>query len=240
MNKTRIKIALIALCVIGCFAYTVTTLLRALNAPYEAEKSAVSIPVTATQHTSSDLPKVQMRNRSGMSSHAHCTIYNVQSPMSNVQSPNPLTTNPLTSNPFTIRLSSAKVHSIGGGGSSVESRESRVESNIQSTISNAQYGTAVPLLAVNTSAWSVNRDLTETDGESVAGIAARRIAPPDDGGSNIGGPGNIAPPGDEGELLGSPIGEMPILFIGLLGIVYGVVVPRIRRLRESSTTQHRR
>lgn len=208
MNKTRIKIAFIAMCVIGCFAYTVTTLLRALNAPYKAEKSAVSVPYVSSRSVSSDMPKVQMRTLR-VNSRESRVMDNGQSQIT------------YNLSPITYHLSSAQVHSIGGGGGSrVNSRESRVESNVQYTMSNIQCGTIVPLLAVNSSAFSVNRDLTETDGESVVGKSMRKIAPPDDGGSGIGGPGNIAPPGDEGELLGSPVGPVPFLFLAFLALLY--------------------
>ena len=215
MNKTRIKIAFIALCVIGCFAYTVTTLLRALNAPYKADKSAGSVPYVSSRSVSSDLPKVTLRNIG--------TMYDGRGTMDEVRWTRYDRQSQITYNlsPITYHLSSAQVHSIGGGGGSrVESRESRVESNVQYTMSNIQCGTLVPLLAVNSSAFSVNRDLTETDGESVVGKSMRKIAPPDDGGSGIGGPGNIAPPGDEGELLGSPVGPVPFLFLALMALLY--------------------
>ena len=228
MNKTRIKIAFIALCVIACFAYTVTTLLRALNAPYEAEKSAVSVPYVSSHSGSSDLPKVQMRShRSMVSGHG--------SPLTINHSP--LTSHPLTStapqSPFTYRHSSATMHSIGGGGATGGGTAGNKISNQKSQITNQSFTTVVPLLAVNSSAFSVNRDLTETDGESVVGKSMRKIAPPDDGGSTIGGTPNIAPPDDGGELLGSPVGEIPILLIALLGGAYALSIRRIRRLKQA-------
>ncbi|MBQ4393819.1 MAG: hypothetical protein II825_00770 [Paludibacteraceae bacterium] len=220
MSKRQVKIVLIAMAVIACFAVTVSSLLRALNAP-EARIQVLNTRYQAIEvhRPSSDAPKVSLSYRSkgfGFRGRptAYSTEYNAsQSPKGEV--------NPFGASPFTYRFSSATVHSTGSGGMAPQSPKGEGKSVTSNGFrESSQFSTFVPLMAVNSSAFSVNREMAESSGESVAGASIKRIAPPGDGGSTIGGTPNIAPPGDEGELLGSPVGDVPIVFMLLLIIYY--------------------
>ena len=216
MNKTRIKIAFIALGVIACFACAVSSLLSALKAPNERTSIAnFKFQIVEVHHSSSDVPMVVLSRGTSRFKELGFRELGIKAP----QSPKG-EGNPIGASPFTYHFSSATVHNIGGGRAMSGLSGGGSTSNRQSSIINYQLSTAVPLLAVNSSAFSVNRELNDQSGKSVAGVAMRRIAPPDDGGSGLGGPGNIAPPDDGGELLGSPVGDVPIVFMLLLIIYY--------------------
>lgn len=210
--------------VIASFAFTIQSVIKAIDAAGNEERVKVSSSVSfSTQASSSDFKPITAGSRHTAHHPSYQKSYH---PSQNHQTPS------VAPALVTYRASSATVHSIGGGGGGGVAAGNQT-TNQKSQIKNSSYGTVIPLMAVNTSAFSVNRSLTDISGQSVVGLAARRIAPPDDGGSNIGGPGNIAPPDDGGELLGSPIGDIPLAFLIILGIVYGVSSRRIRRLKQA-------
>lgn len=209
--------------VIACFAVTVSSLFRALNAP-EAGIQVLNTRYQAIEvhRPSSDAPKVGLSRRlKGFGFRGRQITYSTkfnapQSPKGEV--------NPFGASPFTYRFSSATVHSTGSGGMAPQSPKGEGKSVTSNGLrESSQFSTFVPLMAVNSSAFSVNREMAESTGESVAGASIKRIAPPGDGGSTIGGTPNIAPPGDEGELLGSPVGDVPIVML-LLIILYNVLL----------------
>ena len=225
MSKTRIKLIFICLAVIACFAFTISSVIKAIDAAGNDEQVIISSSVSyGAQPESSDIRAIAGRTRHSSSHQPYSTPY---------QQPQHQQSTPVVPSLVTYRVSSATVHSIGGGGGGAAAAGNHTTTNRQSSIVQSSMGTVVPLLAVNNSAFSVNRDLTETSGQSVAGMAARRIAPPDDGGSTIGGTPNIAPPDDGGELLGSPVGEIPVLFIVLLGCAYALSIRRSRKLKQA-------
>lgn len=209
--------------VIACLAVTISSLLRALNAP-EARIQVLNARYQAIEvhRPSSDAPKVGLSRRlKGFGFRGRQITYSTkfnapQSPKGEV--------NPFDASPFTYRFSSATVHSTGSGCMTPQSPKGEEKSVTSNGLrESSQFSTFVPLMAVNSSAFSVNREMAESSGESVAGASIKRIAPPGDGGSTIGGTPNIAPPGDEGELLGSPVGDVPIVML-LLVILYNVLL----------------